>query len=87
MVIPSISAKGSPSICMRSEKVPESPSSALQTMYLGVAAASSTVFHLMPVGKAAPPRPRRPESVTSCTICAPVISKAARSPAKPPWTT
>ena len=48
---------------MRSEKVPESPSSALHTMYFCAAGASrSTVFHLMPAGKAAPPRPRRPES-------------------------
>ena len=30
------------------------------------AGVSSTVFHLMPVGKAAPPRPRSPESVTCC---------------------
>ena len=46
---------------MRSAKVPLSPSSALQTMYLRSAAVSSTVFHLMPVGKPAPPRPRKPE--------------------------
>ncbi len=45
---------------MRSAKVPLSPSSALQTMYFRSPAVSSTVFHLMPVGKPAPPRPRRP---------------------------
>ncbi len=33
MVMPSISTNGSPSMIMRSEKVPESPSSALQTTY------------------------------------------------------
>ena len=33
MVMPSISTNGSPSISMRSENVPESPSSALQTTY------------------------------------------------------
>ena len=64
IVMPSISTNGSPSMIMRSEKVPESPSSALQTMYFWSAGAPSTVFHLMPVGNAAPPRPRRPESVT-----------------------
>jgi hypothetical protein len=59
IAMPSIRVKGSPSISMRSAKVPLSPSSALQTMYFwspGV----RTVFHLMPVGKPAPPRPRRP---------------------------
>ena len=35
--------------------MPESPSSALQTMYFWSAGVPATVFHLMPVGKAAPP--------------------------------
>ena len=53
---------------MRSENVPESPSSALQAMYFCAAFWSCTVCHLMPVGNAAPPRPRRPESVTARTM-------------------
>ena len=44
---------------MRSENVPESPSSALQAMYFCAAVWSCTVCHLMPVGNAAPPRPRK----------------------------
>ncbi|MNR23192.1 hypothetical protein D3C85_1401990 [compost metagenome] len=79
--MPSISMNGSSSMTMRSEKVPESPSSALQTMYLMSDAAPSTVFHLMPVGNAAPPRPRRPESVTSWTIWAGAMASARVSPA------
>src|SRR5580704_11199080 len=55
IVMPSISANGSPSMIMRSANVPLSPSSALQTTYLRSAAVSATVFHLMPVGKPAPP--------------------------------
>ena len=39
IVIPSISTKGSPSMIMRSAKVPLSPSSALQTIYFWSAAA------------------------------------------------
>ena len=65
MVIPSISVNGSPSTTMRSAKVPESPSSKLQATNFVSDPASSTVFHLMPAGKPAPPRPRSPESVTS----------------------
>ncbi len=65
--MPSISTYGSPSITMRSEKVPESPSSALQTTYLTGERSASTVRHLMPVGNAAPPRPRRPESSRAWT--------------------
>src|SRR3981189_3051717 len=59
IVIPSIRTKGSPSMIMRSAKVPLSPSSALQTMYFRSALVCATVFHLMPVGKPAPPRPRK----------------------------
>ncbi len=46
---------------MRSENVPLSPSSALQTMYFCGASVRRTVLHLMPVGNPAPPRPRKPE--------------------------
>ena len=45
---------------MRSANVPLSPSSALQTMYFCGAWVCATVRHLIPVGKPAPPRPRRP---------------------------
>jgi hypothetical protein len=80
MVMPSITTKGSPSMIMRSAKVPLSPSSALQTMYLRLARASATVFHLMPVGKPAPPRPRRPDVVRSARIASGVSDSARSSP-------
>ncbi len=51
MAMPSSRQKGSPSISMRSENVPESPSSALQTTYFCAAGVASTVCHLMPAGK------------------------------------
>ncbi len=80
MVMPSISRNGSPSISMRSAKVPLSPSSALHTMYFWSALQPSTVFHLMPVGKPAPPRPRSPESVTAVTISIGCIFSALARP-------
>ncbi len=78
IVMPSISTNGSPSIIMRSEKVPESPSSALQTTYFWPAGVSSTVFHLMPVGNAAPPRPRRPGLRSPPRRCRPAPCASAR---------
>ncbi len=87
MAIPSIRVNGSPSISIRSAKVPLSPSSALQQTNLSSDAAPSTVFHLMPAGKPAPPRPRSPESVTSATTCSGVRDSARVSPASPPWAT
>ena len=66
--MPSIRRNGSPSISMRSANVPLSPSSALQTTYFWSASTPATVRHLMPVGKPAPPRPRRPEASTSSTV-------------------
>ena len=46
MVMPSMSANGSPSMSMRSENVPESPSSALQAMYF---CAGRLVEHRLPL--------------------------------------
>ncbi|MNX90575.1 hypothetical protein D3C86_1226310 [compost metagenome] len=85
MAMPSISRKGSPSISMRSAKVPESPSSALHTMYFCAASVARTVRHLIPAGKAAPPRPRRPESNTAVAVCSPPRAMAWVKPSKPPW--
>ena len=61
---------------MRSAKVPESPSSALQTMYFWSACALRTVVHLMPVGNPAPPRPRKPDLVTASVTSSSLIASA-----------
>src|ERR671933_417499 len=64
--MPSRTRCGSVSISSRSLKVPGSDSSALTATYFGPAILGMKP-HLLPVGKPAPPRPRRPEALTSST--------------------
>ena len=67
----------------RSLNVPGSPSSALQTTYLappGLTLAAAARFHLVPVGKPAPPRPRRLHALTSPMMSARLMPSAARRP-------
>ncbi len=49
----------------RSLQVPGSPSSVLQTRYFWPGNWRGMKLHFRPVGKPAPPRPRRPEAFTS----------------------
>jgi hypothetical protein len=65
MMQPSISACGLRSMSSRSLNVPGSDSSAFTTRYRSPLPMNDT---FMPVGKPAPPRPRRPESFSSWTI-------------------
>ena len=65
IIRPSITRCGCSAMIWRSLNVPGSDSSALQIAYFGVASWSATSCHLRPVGKPAPPMPRRPESVTA----------------------
>ena len=58
---------------------PGSPSSALHTMYFWPFGCCWANFHFMPVGKPAPPRPRRPDFRISSTTCSGVISKSTFS--------
>ena len=68
---------GSPSSTERSMNAPGSPSSALQTMYFCPLGAFMPASHFTPVGKPAPPRPRRPEAFISSTTCSGVMVSRA----------
>ena len=74
-----MTANGSFSITTRSLKVPGSDSSQLATTCFGRPCSAATARHLIPVGKAAPPRPDRPESATAVHTASGPISMAAVS--------
>ena len=70
--MPSMSMCGLFCMSSRSLNVPGSDSSALQTRYLSTFAFGMNEIFL-PLGKPAPPRPRRPEAMSSSTTSAGVI--------------
>src|SRR5579872_1838343 len=76
IITPSITECGSCSNISRSLQVPGSLSSPLHKTYLGFADCLGTNDHFIPVEKPAPPRPRRPELLTSFTMASGSRTKA-----------
>ena len=85
MMTPSTSVCGLAIISGTSLQVPGSDSSALTTRYFGFGLSCGMKPHFMPVGKPAPPRPRRLEALTASTISPAAIASALCSAAYPPW--
>ena len=83
---PSSTRYGLRRIFPRSLNVPGSPSAALTTTVTGAvpAAFAATVRHLSPVGKPAPPRPRRPAAATKADDVAGANCAAVASARPPP---
>ncbi len=77
MAMPSITVCGSPSSTARSMKAPGSPSSALQMTYFWSLSFCRASFHLRPVGKPAPPRPRSPDFSIAAMISSGFIEVSA----------
>ena len=77
---PSTTPCGSSSISVRSSWAPGSASKPLAMTNRSTPRppAERQSIHLRPVGKAPPPRPRRPESVTTRMTCSGVIVETAR---------
>jgi hypothetical protein len=73
IAIPSMTMCGLNIRRSRSLQVPGSPSSELQTRYFAPGNWRGMKLHLSPVGKPAPPRPRRPDALTSAITCSGVI--------------
>jgi hypothetical protein len=78
IIIPSISRCGFFCISRRSLNVPGSDSSALQHRYLSIDPLGMNDAFL-PIAKPAPPRPRRPDSSSSCRTSSGSMSIALRS--------
>src|ERR1700712_916722 len=84
MITPSTRVCGEAIISGMSLQVPGSDSSALTTRYLGLGLSCGMNDHFIPVGKPAPPRPRRPESFTAVTTSAGCIRSAVFNALYPP---
>ena len=82
---PSTSVCGLAIISGMSLQVPGSDSSALTTRYFGFGLSCGMKPHFMPVGKPAPPRPRRLEAFTASMTSSGGIARAFCSAAYPPW--
>ena len=81
MMTPSTSVCGLAIMSGMSLQVPGSDSSALTTRYCGLGLSCGMKPHFMPVGKPAPPRPRRPESLTAVMMASGSMPSAVRSAA------
>src|SRR5690242_13577680 len=81
---PSISRCGARAITSRSLNAPGSDSSALTTRYFGFGLLRSTSDALRPIGKPAPPRPRRFAPWSSAIRSSEVIARALDACAYPP---
>ena len=77
MIIPSISMCGFFCMISRSLNVPGSDSSALQHRYFCIGPVGRNEAFL-PIAKPAPPRPRMPESCSSCRTSSCDIARALR---------
>src|SRR5699024_8414955 len=85
MMAPSMSVWGLAIISGMSLHVPGSASSALTTRYLGLGLSLGMKPHFIPVGNPAPPRPRRPESLTMSMMSSPSMGPSDDKTLRRAW--